>query len=144
MTTIVLHLHTLAVTEYSTEFTGLAGDIECASGVCEVGGTLDIAAVITPSLSMGLNLGEGAKQQRPRQALVHGTGLGSLTARVTNNAGTTYEYDGAEVHGRATRFKLGKGLRDAYLMFGLAGNGDSAVEIDRIDFDTMSAAQRRL
>ena len=145
MSTIVMHCDSLAVTEYADDFTGLAGDHEAlATGVHKVGGALDVAAKIASTVTFGLALAdEQGRRQRPRQVLVHGTGLTAMQARVTDSQDTAYTYDNAQIHGRAARFKLGKGLRDNYLQVTLLSAGPAFV-VDRVEFDPIVAAQRRL
>lgn len=147
MSTIVLHCDSLAVTEYADDFTGLAGDYEAtAAGVHEVGGSADgaAAAKIASTVTFGLSLAdEQGRRQRPRQVLVHGTGLTEMQARVTDSQDQSYTYDNAQIHGRAARFKLGKGLRDNYLQVTLLSTGPAFV-IDRVEFDPIIAQQRRL
>lgn len=145
MSTIVLHCDSLAVTEYADDFTGLAGDYEAtAAGVHEVGGALDVAAKIASTVTFGLSLpDEPGRRQRPKQLFVHGTGLTAMQARVTDSQDQSYSYDNAQIHGRAARFKLGKGLRDNYLQVTLLSTGPAFV-VDRVEFDPIVAAQRRL
>lgn len=145
MSTIVLHCDSLAVTEYADDFTGLAGDYEAtAAGVHEVGGALDVAAKIASTVTFGLSLAdEPGHRQRPKQLVVHGTGLSAMEVRVTDSQDESYTYDNAQIHGRAARFKLGKGLRDNYLQISLL-SADPAFVVDRIEFDPIVAATRRL
>lgn len=145
MTTIVLHCDSLAVTEYADDYTGLAGDYEAtAAGVHRVGGALDGTSKIASTITFGLSLAsDDGRRQRPRQMLVHGTGLTAMQARVTDSQDISYTYDNAQVHGRACRFKLGKGLRDNYLQVSLLSSGPAFV-IDRVEFDSIVADQRRL
>jgi len=147
MSTIVLHCDSLAVTEYADDFTGLAGDYEAtADGVHEVGGTVDGAAVakIASTVTFGLSLpDEQGRQQRAKQVLVHGTGLSAMRVRVTDTEEVSYSYDATQIHRRVARFKLGKGLRDNYLQISLL-SADPAFVIDRVEFDPIVAAQRRL
>jgi hypothetical protein len=72
-----------------------------------------------------------------------GTGLTEMQARVTDSQDESYTYDNAQIHGRAARFKLGKGLRDNYLQVTLLSTGPAFV-VDRVEFDPIVAAQRRL
>ena len=145
MSTIVLHCDSLAVTEYADDFTGLAGDYEAmAAGVHEVGGVLDVAAKIASTVTFGLSLPDDqGRRQRPKQVLVHGTGLTAMQARVTDSQDESYTYDNAQIHGCAARFKLGKGLRDNYLQLTLLSTGPAFV-VDRVEFDPIVAATRRL
>lgn len=146
MSTIVLHCDSLAVTEYETDFTGLAGDYEAtASGVHRVGGALDGTTQIASTVAFGLSLAdEKGRQQRPRQVVVHGTGLDDLRVRVTDTEDASYSYEATQIHRRAARFKLGKGLRDNYLQISLLWEGDAAFVVDRVEFDPIIAQQRRL
>ena len=145
MSTIVLHCDSLAVTEYETDFTGLAGDYEAtADGVHLVGGALDGTTQIASTVAFGLSLAdERGRQQRPRQVVVHGTGLDDLSVRVTDTEEVSYSYDATQIHRRAARFKLGKGLRDNYLQISLLWEA-AAFVVDRVEFDPIIAQQRRL
>jgi len=147
MSTIVLHCDSLAVTEYGDDFTGLAGDYEAmAAGVHEVGGEADGAAAtkIASTVTFGLSLPDDpGRRQRPKQVIVHGTGLTAMQARVTDSQDLSYTYDSAQIHQRAARFKLGKGLRDNYLQLTLLSAGPAFV-VDRVEFQPIVAAQRRL
>ena len=147
MSTIVLHCDSLAVTEYADDFTGLAGDYEAtAAGVHEVGGEADGAAAtkIASTVTFGLSLPDDpGRRQRPKQVIVHGTGLTAMQARVTDSQDLSYTYDSAQIHQRAARFKLGKGLRDNYLHLTLLSAGPAFV-VDRVEFQPIVAAQRRL
>ena len=145
MSTIVLHCDSLAVTEYADDFTGLAGDYEAtAAGVHRVGGALDGTAKIASTVAFGLSLADAqARQQRPRQVVVHGTGLEALIVRVTDTEDGSHSYEAKQIHKRAARVKLGKGLRDNYLQISLL-SADPAFVIDRVEFDPIIAKQRRL
>lgn len=145
MSTIVLHCDSLAVTEYSDDFTGLAGDFEATdAGVHEAGGALDGTAKIASTVTFGLDLAdEQGRRQRPRQVVLHGTGLSAMQVRVTDSQDLSYTYDNAQIHDRVARFKLGKGLRDNYLQVTLL-SAEPAFVVDRVEFDPIVAAQRRL
>lgn len=144
MNTIVLHTDSLAVTEYSTEFTGLSGDYEAtADGLYQVGGVLDDETSIPITATFGMPLTAGMKRQRAEYLYVFGTGVRGLRASVITTD-KTYTYSGYERHDRAVRFELGKGIRDNYLQFRLTSAGAEAVAIDSVDFRTIESATRRL
>lgn len=145
MSTLCLNLGNLAVTEYSTDFTGLAGDTECTvDGVFLAGGETDNDARIPTLAEFGLLLGDGARRQRAQYVYVHGESSGNVKARVTDSRGNSYSYGSAAVHDRTRRFVLGRGIRDNYLKVALVGTGANVLAIDRIEFETAVSSNRRL
>ena len=145
MNTIVLHTDSLAVTEYSTMFTGLAGDYETtAAGLFSVGTTLDDTARIPVTATFGMPLTSSKNRQRPQYLYVFGTGLKGLKTTVFTSSGDDYIYTGDERHDRTMRFTLGRGIRDNYLQFQLVGTGVEALAIDRAEFVTAESSTRRL
>lgn len=145
MNTLVLNLESLAVTEYTPQFTGLAGDFEAtAAGLAQVGGLLDDTARVTPSVTFGMALEAGARRSAPRYLYLFGTGLDGSTATVLTNDGGEYRYTAMTRHDRAARFSLGRGIKDNYLQLKIEGNGRVALTIDQADFVTNEAVQRRL
>jgi hypothetical protein len=144
--TLVFSLETLAVTEYTTAFTGLSGDIECvAGGVCQVGTDKDLGVNIVSAVSFGLALNDGrGAQQRPQHLYVHGNEVRQLRASVSSAGGHEYSYSANHWRERVVRFNLGKGLRAAYLKFGLTNSGYLPFVIDSIDFEPVASGQRRL
>lgn len=146
MNTTVFNLSTLAVTEYTPAYTGLSGDIEAlVDGVYRVGGNLDAATKIVSAFSFGLNTAEGStKQQRPQYLYLHGTGLSGASTTIADGKGGSYLYTAQQVHDRATRFVLGKGIRDNYLKASVSFPGTTAVNLDRAEFMTADSANRRM
>lgn len=145
MNTLVLHTDSLAVTEYSTPFTGLSGDFEStASGLFKTQGLLDDTAAVPTTATFGMPLTDGMKRQRAEYLYVFGTGLKGIRATVITSDDKTYQYAGFERHNRALRFELGRGIRDNYLQFKLTSAGAEALSIDSVDFVTAESATRRL
>lgn len=145
MNTTVFNLENLAVTEYTTPFTGLSGDFEAtAAGVYAVGGMLDDAAKIASSFAFGLSMKESSRQRRAKYLYVFGTGGVDMTTDVTDGRGDTYNYTAVQRHGRAARFVLGAGLRDNYLKFALNNPGTEALTVDRLEFETPESVNRRM
>lgn len=145
MNTTVLNLESLAVTEYTTPFTGVSDDFECtATGLFKVGGDTDNGVAITPSFSFGLLLSESGRLRRAKYLYLHGTGDLGMTATVTDGRGNSYSYDALFRHGRASRFTLGAGLRDGYLKIAVSSAGSAPFIIDRASFETSESTNRRL
>ena len=145
MNTTVFNLETLAVTEYSTPFTGVSDDFECtADGLFKVGGNTDDGVAITPSFAFGMLILESTRLRRAKYLYVHGTGGLAMTATVTDGQGDTYSYDSLFRHGRAARFTLGAGIREGYLKVALRSAGDLPFIIDRLSFETPESVNRRL
>lgn len=144
MNTVVLHLGSLAVTEYTSPFTGLAGDLETtADGVYEVGGEDDDGVKIESAFSFGLSLKDG-RHQRARYLYAWLDGGVGMKASVTTSAGRRYEYSGTERHGRVQRFVFGAGIRDNYLQVGLRNARGASFTIDRLEAETSGSSTRRL
>ena len=145
MNTTVFNLENLAVTEYTTPFTGISGDFEAtADGVYVVGGVLDDAAKIVSSFGFGLSLTDSTRQRRAKYLYIHGTGGVDMTTDVTDGRDNTYSYTAVQRHGRAARFVLGAGLRDSYLKFTVNNPGTEALAVDRLDFETPESVNRRM
>lgn len=145
MNATVVNLSNLAVTEYTTPFTGLAGDFECtADGVHLVGGSTDNGTKLSPRIELNMSTGKNTNRQRPKYIYVHGTATKGLTGRVTSGSGKTYDYKPATIHGRTTRFTLGAGLRDVYLKFALFAPSADAFHIDQLNIETFTSDTRRL
>ena len=145
MNTTVLNLETLAVTEYTTPFTGISDDFECtATGLFKVGGDTDDGVDFEPSFAFGLLLPESGRLRRTKYLYLHGTGDLGMTAMVTDGRGNAYSYDALFRHGRAARFTLGAGLRDGYLKVAVRSAGSAPFIIDRASFETAESTNRRL
>lgn len=145
MNTIVMNLENLAVTEYTPAATGLSGDYETtAAGLTKVGGLLDGAAKVLPSVTFGMALGNGARRSVPRYLYLFGTGLDGMAATVRTNDGTAHRYTAMMRHERAARFVLGRGIRDNYLQLKIDGGGRAALVIDQAEFVTNESTQRSL
>ena len=145
MNTLVFNLDNLAVTEYTTPFTGLSGDFETtADGVYQVGGTLDDAAKIVSGFALGLTLTASGKQRRAEYLYLHGTGTESATATVTDGGGGSYAYKAQPRHDQVSRFVLGRGIRDNYLTVAMAFPGNKPVSMDRLEFEGPESATRRM
>ncbi len=144
MNTLVMNLGNLAVTEYTTPFTGIAGDLETtASGVYAAGGDDDDGAVIEAGATFGLALTNG-RHQRARYLYAWLDGGVGMKASVTTSQGKRYEYAGTERHGRVQRFVFGAGIRDNYLQVGLRNVRGKPFIIDRLEVETSNSATRRL
>lgn len=145
MNTIVLHTDSLAVTEYSTEFTGLGGDYEATvDGLFRVDGLLDDEALVPTVATFGMPLMASQKRQRPEYLYAFGTGMKGMKAQVLTSDGDTYRYNGFERHDRSLRFVLGRGIRDNYLQFKLTTTGVESLALDGVDFMTVESNTRRL
>lgn len=150
MNTLVMNLDNLAVTEYTSQLTGISGDYEAmADGVFLVGGIRDVnaantSAKIVSSFSFGLALTESARQRRAKYLYLHGTGGVDMTTTVTDGKANAYTYTAVQRHGRAARFVLGGGLRDNYLKFSVTNPGTEALSIDRLEFETPESTNRRM
>ena len=73
--TLVLHTDSLAVTEYSTPFTGLAGNYEAtADGLFSVGGTQDDSVNIPVTATFGMPLTGSMNRQRAQYLYVMAPG----------------------------------------------------------------------
>lgn len=145
MNTTVFSLENLAVTEYTTPFTGISGDFEStAAGVYAVGGTTDDEEPIASSFAFGLSMMDSTRQRRAKYLYIHGTGGVDMTADVTDGRDNTYSYTAVQRHGRAARFVLGAGLRDSYLKFTINNPGTEALAVDRLDFETPESVNRRM
>ena len=145
MNTTVLNLENLAVTEYTTPFTGVSGDFETtADGVYVVGGVLDDTTNIVSSFGFGLSLADSTRQRRTKYLYIHGTGGIDMTTDVSDGRDNTYSYTAVQRHGRAARFVLGAGLRDSYLKFAINNPGTEALSVDRLDFETPESVNRRM
>lgn len=144
MNTTVLNLDSLAVTEYTTPFTGLSGAYEAtADGVFQAGGTTDDGTAITWTAQFGLTLGEKARLQSPRYTYVHCDNSDGMSATVVSTSGS-YEYGKPQRHRRASRFTLGRGVRDSYLQMGVKATSLTAITVDTIEFETGASANRRM
>ncbi len=145
MNTLVLNLENLAATEYTTPFTGLAGNYEAtATGVYAAGGTEDDGVAFASGISFGMKLTGSARKQHPRYLYIYHTGEPVLTATITDSGGVSHSYDEAHRTDRAGRFTLGRGFRDNYLAVGLTSDGSDAFAIDKIEFDADVSANRRI
>lgn len=145
MNTIVLHTDSLAVTEYSTPYTGLGGDYAAtADGLFKVGGLQDGTTPVPTVATFGMPLTAAMKRQRAEYLYVFGSGLKGLRTTVITSDDKTYQYTGFERHDRALRFVLGRGIRDNYLQFKLTSAGAEAMAIDSADFVTVESSSRRL
>lgn len=145
MNTTVFNLESLAVTEYSTLFTGISNDFECtATGLFKVEGDTDDGVAFTPSFSFGMLISESTRLRRAKYLYLHGTGGLGMAATVTDGQGVSYSYDSLFRHGRAARFTLGAGIRQGYLKVALQSAGDLPFIIDRISIETPESVNRRL
>lgn len=145
MNTTVFNLETLAVTEYTTLFTGVSDDFECtATGLFKVEGDTDDGVQFTPSFALGLLIPESTRLRRAKYLYLHGTGDLGMTATITDAQGVSHSYDSLFRHGRAARFTLGAGIREGYLKVSLQSAGSAPFIIDRIAFETPESVNRRL
>lgn len=145
MNTTVFNLETLAVTEYTTPFTGISDDFECtATGMFKVEGDKDDGVQFTPSFALGLLIPESTRLRRAKYLYLHGTGDLGMIATVTDAQGVSYRYDALFRHGRAARFTLGAGIRQGYLQVSLQSVGSAPFIIDRVSFETPESVNRRL
>lgn len=145
MNTLVFNLDNLAVTEYTTPFTGLSNDFEAtADGVFEVGGVLDHESRFVSAFAFGLVLSASGKQRRAAYLYLHGTGTENATTTVTDGKGASYRYQAQERHAQVSRFVLGRGIRDNYLSVAMEFPGSKPVSIDRLEFEGPESAVRRM
>jgi hypothetical protein len=145
MNTLVFNLDNLAVTEYTTPFTGLSGDFEStADGAFKVGGTLDDQAKIVSGFALGLALEASGKQHRAEYLYLHGTGTESASATILDGKGSSFKYTAQPRHAQVSRFVLGRGIRDNYLTVAMSLPGTKPVSIDRLEFEGPESATRRM
>lgn len=144
MNTLVLNLETLAASEYTVPFTGLAGDFESTSaGLFEVGGALDAGAKIPLRVTFGTQLDSASRRQRAKYLYVYGENIEDLQTTVSDTRGNEYTYFSAQ-HDNAARFILGAGIRDNYLTFDLQRASASGMVVDRIEFEPVLSGTRRM
>lgn len=146
MTAIVLNTLNGAVTEYSNfDFDGItpthAGS---AAGLFALGGNLDVAAKIvatvkTPRKDWGSSLKKAVD-------LVFLSIKGNGTAKFTvqgEAVATQYSYDFLLLASGETRCKLGRGIRENSMAFGLTTPSGQDFQLDRIEVSVTSSNQRR-
>lgn len=144
MNTLVMNLQNLAVTEHTVPRTGLAGTLETSDdGVFLAGGDSDDGAKVTVSFELGAPLGTNSFRQRPRYLYLFGLNLGDAVVEASDTRGTSYQYYGS-THDRATRFVLGRGLRDNYLFVKVQRGGTKGTIIDRLEFEADASTTRRM
>ena len=144
MNTLVMNLQNLAVTEHTAARTGMSGALDTSdSGVYLTGGTADDGGRIYTTFSLGTPLNGDSTRQRARRLYLYGSGLSTAIAHVSDSKGASYQYAGG-THDRATRFLLGRGLRDNYLAVKVSQLSAAATVIDRLEFEADTAASRRM
>lgn len=144
MNTIVMNLQNLAVTEHTVARTGLAGSLETsADGVYLAGGSSDDGAKITVSFSLGSPLQSSSARQRPRYLYLYGPNLSDATVDIGDTRGASYTYYG-QTHDNVTRFVLGRGLRDNYLLVRVRRSSAAETVVDRLEFEADASATRRM
>lgn len=145
MNTLVFNLDNLAVTEYTTPFTGLSGNYESTTeGVFAVGGLLDDQAQFVSTFALPLTLSGSGRQQRAQYLYLHGTGTEGASATIRDGGGGVYTYRVQPRHEKVSRFVLGAGIRDNYLSAEMSFPGSKPVSIDRFEFETAESANRRM
>ena len=146
MNTMVLSLSSLVTTEATASVTGLCDRFETdATGVHLVGGNTDNAAAIATSFETGMPLAAGAKQTRPDYLYLHGTGIPTTAAvTITTGEGGPFAQGSPMIHGRATRFALGRGIRSGYMKVAVSMNVKTPAVIDALSLETTSSTTRRM
>jgi hypothetical protein len=111
--------------------------------VFQVGGALDVAALIVSTITQGINTEGSALKRVPRSAYVQADSTSVLSATVTTPAGS-WTYPETFRSGRTRRFTFGRGIRNSYIGVGFSNPDGAAFRIDRVEINTSDSAQRKV
>lgn len=145
MNTIVVNTLNGAVSEYTGfGFQSItpthAGS---ATGLFELGGDLDVGAIIAASAVTGKTLMGGSQKKLLDTIFFSLKGSGISTATVYGEA-DTYPYEfGVQAAGES-RAKPGRGIRENYMAFGYSNTDGAAFQLDRIEALVSQSRSRRV
>jgi hypothetical protein len=144
MTAIVMNTMTGAVSEYTGfDFHAITPThTGSVNGLYELGGDLDVAALIVSNAVTGKTLRDGTLKKFVDMLFFAIKGTGTSTATVYGEENSyTYEFD-VRANGES-RCKPGRGLRENYFAFGYSNTDGAAFQLDRIEAIIAASNTRR-
>ena len=144
MNTIVMNTMTGAVSEYADfDFHAVTPDYAgSASGLYELGGDLDVAALIVATVTTGKTLRDGTLKKFIDMLFFAIKGSGTSTATVYGEADSyTYEFE-VRASGES-RCKPGRGMRENYFAFSYSNIDGATFQLDRIEAIIAASNTRR-
>lgn len=143
MTTILLNTITGAVSEYDTAFHSItpthAGD---AAGLFALGGDTDAGAPILAEVQTPKTIQASTLKKSLEAVYLSMRGTGNAQVHVFG-AAQQWDYPFAVLPAGVSRCKLGRGIRESYLGFGLSNPGGEYFQIDRIEVAMAGSKNRR-
>ena len=145
MNTIVMNTLTGAVTEYTGfDFHAItpthAGSV---AGLYQLGGDLDIAALIIASVVVGKTLIDSSKKKYTSDVYFSLKGSGTSAMSVVAED-ITYSYPFSISDQSESRCKPGRGIRSNYLAYGYSNTDGANFALDRIEVIIGESTTRRL
>lgn len=145
MNAIVMNTMTGAVSEYTDfDFHAITPTYAgSAVGLYELGGDLDVAALIVAQVITGKTLLDQSLKKFLDQVYfsVKGSGTSSL---IVQGEVDSYSYTFPVREAGESRAKPGKGIRENYLAFGYSNSDGAAFELDRIEVTVSTSKTRRV
>lgn len=145
--TMVFHGSTLGVTEYSSEFNGLADGFQTTpTGLFAVGGDLDDEAPFVGRFAFGAMSDDSRLKRYPDRCYVQAECEGAMRCEVTTLAdgAATYTYEEGLRTGRNRRFIFGRGIRDSYIGLAFSNPGGEAFRVDSVELVDRSTDARKV
>jgi hypothetical protein len=144
MTAIVMNTMTGAVSEYTGfDFHAITPThVGSVNGLYELGGNLDVAALIVANAVTGKTLMGGTLKKFVDMLFFAIKGSGT-SAAVVQGESVSYTYAFDVTADGESRAKPGRGIRENYLAFGYTNTDGATFQLDRIEVKLAESNTRR-